>query len=103
MSAQWTTWNSLPWLQQADDSGTTLQLADRMLHGVAGSESLSDFVAACLPDMASEFSVQWIGVVDRWPNWSIQHEFGRHQFNELPVRFFEEVLDRDAGGVARID
>ena len=103
MSAQWTTWSSLPWLQQTDETGTTLQLADRILQSVASSESLSEFVVACLPDIASEFAVQWIGIVDRWPQWSVQHEFGRHQFNELPVRFFEEVLDRDAGGVAKMD
>jgi len=103
VSAQWTTWSSLPWLQQTDETGTTLQLADRILQSVASSESLSEFVVACLPDIASEFAVQWIGIVDRWPQWSVQHEFGRHQFNELPVRFFEEVLDRDAGGVAKMD
>lgn len=103
VSAQWTTWSSLPWLQKNDETGTTLQLADRLLHGAASSESLSEFAAVSLPDIASEFAVQWIGVVDRWPQWSVQHEFGRHQFDDLPVRFFEEVLDRDAGGVVKAD
>ena len=103
MSAQWITWNSLPWLQQADENGTTVQLGDRMLQSVSSCESLSDFVATVLPDIASEFAVQWIGVVDRWPQWRVQHEFGRHQFEHLPVRFFEEVFDRDAGGVSKMD
>ena len=103
MSAQWITWNSLPWLQQADENGTTMQLGDRILQCVSTCESLSDFVATTLPDIASEFAVQWIGVVDRWPQWSVQHEFGRHQFENLPVRFFEEVFDRDAGGVSKLD
>lgn len=103
MSAQWITWNSLPWLQQADENGTTVQLGDRILQSVSSSDSLSDFVSAVLPDIASEFAVQWIGVVDRWPQWSVQHEFGRHQFEHLPVRFFEEVFDRDAGGVSKMD
>ena len=102
VSGQWITWNSLPWLQQADENGTTVQLGDRILQSVSSCESLSEFIATTLPDIASEFAVQWIGVVDRWPQWSIQHEFGRHQFENLPVRFFEEVFDRDAGGVSKL-
>ena len=103
MSGQWTTWNSLPWLQQADENGTTVQLGDRILQNAASCDSLADFVAATLPDIASEFGVQWVGVVDRWPQWAVQHEFGRQQFENLPVRFFEEVFDHDGGGVSKID
>lgn len=89
-------------MQQSDTAGTTLQLCDRVLQNVALHESVSEFVGHALPDIASEFSVQWVAVVDRWPAWTVTHEFGRRQFEELPIRFFEEVLDRDGGGTASL-
>ena len=67
MSDHWESWSSLPWLQQAGGVGTTVQLCDRLLNGVAHSPTVAEYLAALLPDIASEFSVQWVAVVERWP------------------------------------
>lgn len=103
MSSSWIRWNNLPWQQQTSDNVTTIQLGDRILQSVSECGTLDEFISTTLPDIASEFAVQWVGVVDRWPGWSVQHEFGRHHFENLPVRFFEEVFDRDAGGVSKLE
>lgn len=76
-----------------------MQLADRLLSQVATSTSGADYLTHVLPDVASEFAVQWAAIVDRWPQWRIRAEFGRQPFDHLPVRFIEEVLDREAGGL----
>ena len=99
MSTRWTTWSEHAWLQHAADGVATLQLSDRLLSQVAGVESGAGYLTTVLPDVASEFAVQWAVVIDRWPEWSTRAEFGRQPFEHLPARFFEEVLDREAGGV----
>ena len=99
MSTRWTTWSEHAWLQHAADGVATLQLGDRLLSQVAGAESGCAYLATVLPDVASEFAVQWAAVIDRWPEWATRVEFGRQPFEHLPVRFFEEVLDREAGGL----
>ena len=66
------------------------------------AETLSEYAAIVLPDVASEFAVQWVGVVDRWPAWTASAEFGRHQLGTLPARLFEESLDREACGLSAV-
>lgn len=102
MSDQWETWSGLPWLQQAGGIGTTVQLCDRLLNGVAQSPTTAEYLTAQLPDVASEFSLQWVAIVDRWPEWRVLAEFGRSQLPDLPVRFFEEAFDRDAAGLRSV-
>ncbi|MBC8290095.1 MAG: sigma-54-dependent Fis family transcriptional regulator [Planctomycetes bacterium] len=96
------TWSGLPWLQ-TEGAGLALQLCDRLLQSVASTPTSAEFLAHQLPDIASEFSVQWIGVVDREADWTIRAEFGRHQLGEMPLRLFNEALDREAAGLDKID
>ena len=98
MAAKWMTWTGLPWLQTAG-AGLALQLFDRMLQAVADTSTASEFLALQLPDLAAEFSVQWIAVVDRSTDWTVRAEFGRHPLNELPLRLFHEALDQEAAGL----
>ena len=102
MAANWMTWSGLPWLQ-TEGAGVALQLCDRLLQSVESLPTSAEFLAHLLPDIASEFSVQWIGVIDRESDWSVRAEFGRHQLVELPLRLFNEALDREAAGLDRID
>jgi len=95
------TWTGLPWLQEAG-AGLALQLCDRMLQAVANTSTASEFLAHQLPDLAAEFSVQWIAVVDRSTDWTVRSEFGRHQLNELPLRLFNEAFDQEAAGLDRV-
>jgi len=96
------TWSELPWLQ-TEGAGVALQLCDRLLQSVESTPTSAEFLAHQLPDIASEFSVQWIGVIDREGDWSTRAEFGRHQLGELPLRLFNEALDREAAGLDKID
>ncbi len=100
MATKWLTWTGLPWLQATDGSGSALQLCDRINEAVINSETAAGFLSVALHDIAAEFSVQWVGVVDRQPSWEARGEFGRKPFAAWPIRFLEEVLDRDAGGLA---
>ena len=102
MPANWMTWSEIPWLQ-TEGAGVSLLLCDRLLRSVESTPTSAEFLAHQLPDIASEFSVQWIGVIDREAHWSIRAEFGRHQLGELPLRLFNEALDREAAGLDRID
>jgi Nif-specific regulatory protein len=94
---------SAAWVSQSDASaespGSIAQLCDRLVRDTVTVQSLSEYAAIVLPDVASEFAVQWVGVVDRWPAWGATVEFGRHQLGALPVRLFEEALDREACGL----
>jgi transcriptional regulator with GAF, ATPase, and Fis domain len=95
------TWSQLPFLQ--NENGAHAQLSDRVLQGVLQSDPQTDYVTNQLPDIAAEFSAQWVAVVNRWPHWTIRAEFGRHSMPDLPYRFFEEAFDREAGGTTTID
>jgi Nif-specific regulatory protein len=96
------TWSGLPWLQ-TDGAGLAIQLCDRLLQTVASTPTSAEFLAHQLPDIASEFSVQWIAVIDRTSEWTVRAEFGRHQMGELPLRLFNEALDREAAGLDKIE
>jgi Nif-specific regulatory protein len=99
LSTRWTTWNEHAWLQHGEGGVATVQLADRLLGHVADTPSGASFLSQMLPDVASDFAVQWTAIVDRWPQWTTRAEFGRQPFEHLPARFFEEALDREAGGL----
>ena len=102
MAAKWMTWSSLPWLQ-TDGAGLAIQLCDRLLKAVASTPTSAEFLAHQLPDIAAEFSVQWIAVVDRTSEWTVRAEFGRHHVGELPLRLFNEALDREAAGLEKVE
>ena len=101
MAAKWMTWSQLPFLQ--NENGTSAQLSDRILQAVLQADPATDYVAQQLPDIAAEFSAQWVAVINRRPHWTARAEFGRHTMPALPYRFFEEAFDRDAGGSTKVD
>lgn len=79
-----------------------MQLCDRLVRDIVSVESLPEYAAIVLPDVASEFAVQWVGVVNRRSAWDVSAEFGRHQLATMPVRLFEEALDREECGLASV-
>lgn len=83
----------------SESSGSVSQLCDRLIRDLTTTDSLSEYASVVLPDIASEFGVQWVGVVERWPDWRVATEFGRHQVPELPRRLFEEAIDREECGL----
>lgn len=93
------TWNELPWLQPSDGAGGALRLSERIAQGVMSSDSVGIYLNTALHELAAEFSVQWAGVVERFPNWNARAEFGRKPFGVWPARVFEEAFDRGAGAI----
>ncbi len=103
LTTKWMSWNELPWLQQQDGFGPALKLCDRIAQSVVTSGSTGAFMNAALHELAAEFSVQWAGVVERFPQWNQRAEFGRKPFAAWPGRLFEEAFDRNAGVVADLN
>ncbi|MBM79215.1 MAG: sigma-54-dependent Fis family transcriptional regulator [Planctomycetaceae bacterium] len=93
------TWPQLPWLSGHDNTGTTIQMCDRLLQIALGPGTADDFLRAELPDVAADFSAQWAAIIGRTPEWRVRAEYGRHSLDELPYRFFADSLDREAAGI----
>src|SRR5579871_4946118 len=96
---QWIKWEELPWFSRGQTGGSLLKMCDRMLSSATKSAGSAPFLRHELPEIANEFSLQWAGVLGRTPAWKVFAEFGRRLAPELPYRFLEESLDRDAAGL----
>jgi len=97
-------WSELAWLSQPDAEGAVIQLCDRLLQSSLAAPSVAVFLQQQLPEIATEYSAQRAAVLQRTPQWKTLSECGRASQKELPFRFLEEALDRDAGGyLAAVD
>jgi Nif-specific regulatory protein len=96
-------WPDLPWLSRQDGAASAAQLCERLMQQALDQPSVRGFLQELLPQLATEASAQWVGIVQRVPNWKTLHEWGRHMLADLPWRFFEETLDREAGGFTALD
>ncbi|MED5447201.1 MAG: GAF domain-containing protein, partial [Planctomycetota bacterium] len=56
-----------------------------------------------LPELVTEFSAQWCGVLVRNSGWELQAEYGRQQPADWPVELLQESLDREAAGGESIE
>lgn len=97
MTTKWTTWSELPWVARGE-VGTAVQLCDRLIQSALKSDSSANFLQAELPELATEFTVQWVAVWKRSPEWNLVTECGRHTWAQAPFRFFDAVLEREAAG-----
>jgi len=91
-------WGEIPWLSRSEAGGGALQLAERLLEASLEATKPGPFLSRRLPEITTEFSAQWCSVYKRVPQWTRVAESGRRSFEEIPHRFLDEVLDRDAGG-----
>jgi Nif-specific regulatory protein len=71
----------------------------RLLESAPAAEGLLPFLKQFLPEIASEFAVQWVGILQRGTTWSTVGEFGRHPLERFPHTVLAEALDRDASGL----
>src|SRR6516164_3745078 len=95
---EWQPWSNLPCLAHGAPGAAEIQLCLRLVEAAAQAEECSAFLRQELPEIASEFSAQWAGIVRRGSEWETLAEFGRFPLEALPHRFLTEVLDREAGG-----
>lgn len=80
-----------------------MQFCLRLIDSAGNMESSAAYLRQELPEVASEFAAQWVGIVRRSPDWETIAEFGRQPLETLPNRFLTEALDRDAGGCVSVD
>src|SRR5207244_276507 len=80
-----------------------VQFCLRLIESAAAAENLVAFLRAELPEIASEFAAQWVGVVRRALDWDRLGEFGRLPIARLPQNLLTEALDRDAAGWISLD
>lgn len=97
MSTKWITWNDLPWVARGEAS-TVVQLCDRLIQAALQADSAATFFRTELPELTTEFPGQWVGVWQRTPQWELIAEHGRHTWSQPPLRFFDEVIEREATG-----
>lgn len=100
---EWMNWSELPWHSGAEPAGGTLQLCDRLLQSSTEAVDEHEFLRQQLPEIAPEFSVQWAAVVERSSGWRPVAECGRWTGRELPARFLEDCLDREAAGCTALE
>ena len=91
------TWNELPWVARGE-TGTAVQLCDRLIQASLSSDSAAGFLQSQLPELATEFPAQWVAVWTRTPQWEFVAEHGRHTWPQPPLRFFDDVIEHEAGG-----
>jgi transcriptional regulator with GAF, ATPase, and Fis domain len=91
-------WAEIPWLSRSEAGGGAILLAERLLEASLDAVKPVPFLSRRLPEITTEFSAQWCSVYKRTPQWSRIAESGRRGFDEIPQRFLDEALDRDAGG-----
>jgi transcriptional regulator with GAF, ATPase, and Fis domain len=94
----WMRWSEVPWLARGETSGSAAQLCERLLGASLELAGVKTFLHERLPDLATELAAQWTAVVQRTPEWQTLGACGHHSFKQLPFRFMEEALDREAGG-----
>ena len=78
-------------------------LLDRCLQSVGESRDERSFLSGMLPELVTEFSAQWCGVLIRSPGWELHAEYGRQQPSSWPAALLDESLDRSAAGGESIE
>ena len=86
-----------------DEAVRAVGLLDRCLQSVYESSGESALLSGLLPELVTEFSAQWCGVLVRTPGWELHAEYGRQQPASWPAGLLEEALDRGAAGGTSIE
>ena len=102
---QWKTLSQVSMLSPGSASGTLMQLGAKLLSDALNVQSFDVFIRTALSEIASELSVQWIGLAQRvpGPGWDVIAEHGQQGISARPISLWDESLDRDAAGVNRTE
>ena len=101
----WKTLSQVSMLSPGSASGTLLQLSGKLLSDALKVQTFDSFIRTALSEIASELSVQWIGLAQRipGPGWDVIVEHGQQAMSVRPISLWDEALDRDAAGVSRTE
>ena len=104
-SIEWKSLSQVSMLSPGTASGTLLQLSGKLLSDALKVQTFDAFVRTALSEIASELSVQWIGLVQRvpGPGWNTIAEHGQQALSIRPVSLWDEALDRDSAGISNIE
>lgn len=95
---QWLRWEELPWLTRTSPTSQAIRLGDSLSKAALESADMSAFLRQELLELANELGLQWTGCLRKSPEWQVLVEFGRRTLQDLPLRWLEEALDRNAAG-----
>lgn len=82
----------------ASEAVRAIGLLDRCLQAAGESTNQQALLDQLLPELVTEFSAQWCGVLVRNPGWELQVDYGRQRPPSWPSALLEESLDRGAAG-----
>jgi Nif-specific regulatory protein len=102
LHAEWLSWANLPWLMPADAGAADVQFGLRLIESASQVATKAEFLKQELPEIASEFAAQWVGVFRDGEGWERLAEFGRQPVQGLPHGLLAQALERDAAGSAAI-
>ena len=99
----WQNWQELSWFSHSEPAGALIALVERLLEGSLDCAEIAPFFAKHLPEIATEFSVQWAALIRCDPDWSVVESCGRSPFNPLPISFLNRLRDHSGGGFQAVD
>ena len=101
MSVKWMRWPEIPWLSDPSPTASAWQLALRSINAAKTSADGPQFLRQILPDLATDLSVRWAGVLsrDRLGSWSTLAECGHFPLDGFPYPFFQDAFDEEAAGL----
>ncbi len=101
----WMKWNDLPWFSQSEPGGAAIHLSERLLGACLELEDAKTLLHEMLPELATEFAVQWAAVVEQNNSWTLRGQCGRFPLEELPFDFLDQIVQArgrvSANGIAR--
>ncbi len=103
MSDQWVRFSDALQSLDVQEAVRATGFLDRCLQSVAESPDEPTLLGGLLPELVTEFSAQWCGVLVRNSGWELQAEYGRQQPADWPVELLQESLDREAAGGESIE
>lgn len=103
MSGQWVRFSDALQSLDVHEAVRATGFLDRCLQSVAESPDEPTLLGGLLPELVTEFSAQWCGVLVRKTGWDLESEYGRQQPADWPIELLQESLDREAAGGQPID
>ena len=99
----WMTWNDLPWFSQTEPGGAAIHLAERLVNAALELQDVKTFLHEMLPELATEFAVQWAAVVEKSAGWDLREQCGRFPPEELPREFFDQIAESHSAGFQSLE
>jgi len=103
LSGQWVRFSDALQSLDVHEAVRATGFLDRCLQSVAESPDEPTLLGGLLPELVTEFSAQWCGVLVRKTGWDLESEYGRQQPADWPIELLQESLDREAAGGQPID